>query len=211
MKVTLHNHTIYSYDCLLEFRHYLAVLKKKKIDAIAITDHNNTDALKKWKREFESNGIELIPGVEVSSGDGHVIGLFIENNIKRGLSVQETVGKIKEQGGLAVAPHPFDIFRYGIGKEIFNSKFDCIEVFNSRSMYKRGDKKSQEVGRKLSLVGICGSDAHTIEEIGNSYIETSEGDLFNAIKKGRFKNHGKYSSPNVHFTTFFDKIKKNFS
>lgn len=208
VRITLHNHTVYSYDSFLKFRDYLSILKRKKIDAVAITDHNSIEAVKKWRKDFQKNKIQLIPGVEISSESGHIIGLFVEKNIESGLTVAETVEKIRDRGGLAIAAHPFDIFRCGVGKKTVESNFDCIEIFNSRSIYKKGDEKAMQVKNKLKIVGICGTDAHIINEIGNSYIETDSEDVFNAIKKGKFKMHNVYSSFDVHIATFLNKIGK---
>lgn len=157
-KFDLHVHTRYSLDCNTEVEETIRTAKKRGIDFIGITDHNTVEG---WK---SVDSKRIILGIEVSSKIGHILGLFIEQKIERGLSGEETVRRIHEQGGLAIAPHPFDTFRGGVGKKIFELNFDGIEAFNSKSSFlNRWHRKKIE---KYSKAKIATSDAHFASNIG---------------------------------------------
>ena len=115
----LHVHSWFSNDCKSDPKDILKIAKRNGLSGIAITDHNS---IKFHHENFKMSGLLIIPGVEVSTKKGHVIGLGIKETVEKGLSPEETVEKIIELGGLATIPHPFDFTRRGIGKAIYNLK-----------------------------------------------------------------------------------------
>ncbi len=177
MKFDIHIHSKYSNDGVLEINEIIKIAKKVGLDGIAITDHNSMEAY----RKIESKDIEIINGVEISSASGHIIALNINEIIPKGLSVDETIERIHEQGGIAIAVHPYR-FWSGLGeKNIVGKKFDVIEVLNGRCK-KLNNKKAMDLAQRLNKPFSAGSDAHFAGEIGRAYI-ISDGDPIEKILK----------------------------
>lgn len=174
-KIESHIHTHYSNDSVLNNYILLLICKIKKIDCLIITNHNNLKGIQKTKKYFEKHNIQIIPGEEIYTKDGEIIGLFINEEIPKGLSAKKTILEIKKQNGLVYIPHPYDEKR---SKSVLNEKIikenekniDCIEVHNGRNIKKEYSKKQKEISEKYNITPIVGSDAHTIFEIGRNYI-----------------------------------------
>jgi predicted metal-dependent phosphoesterase TrpH len=156
---------------------------KGRLDGVAITDHNTIDGSLEALKYAGAN-FTVIPGVEVSSNEGHILALGVNELIQRDLSAQETVERIHALGGLAVAAHPYDTFRSGVGDLILELPFDAVEVVNGHTFGNRRDpvRVCSEAG--LPMVG--GSDAHSLREIG-SVTNRFEGDWMQAVKRGDLK------------------------
>ena len=114
-----------------EPRNILKVAKKKGIDIIAITDHNTIKGGVETKKVEKEFGIEVIIGSEIMTTEGEIIGLFLNEEIPKGLTPEETIELIKEQGGLAIAPHPYSPICKALGDRIFDLNLDGVEVFNA--------------------------------------------------------------------------------
>lgn len=137
------------------------------LNGVAITDHDRIDAALKIAREIKD--FLIIPGVEISSLDGHIIGLNIQEIVPKGLSVEETVDKIHELGGLAIACHPRAALKAGLRQRAIR-KFDAIEVINASAFpFKRSVEKARKIATEFGLSQVGGSDAHYAQEIGNAY------------------------------------------
>jgi len=191
MLLDLHVHTCHSKDSLSSLKSIAAQCAKKTIIP-AITDHNTVSAHNKLKK----SGLNFIPGIEVSSLQGHIIAYYPTGQIPMGLSAEETIDIIKEQGALSCAAHPFDTFRKGLTKPELILKCDMIEVFNSRTLLSRFNEKALAFANAhVQFVKTCGSDAHLPCEVGNAYIKTTEFDInhpkefINAVKKGIIYGH----------------------
>ncbi|MBD6955982.1 MAG: PHP domain-containing protein [Thermoplasmata archaeon] len=184
MKFDIHIHSKYSEDGIMEPEEIVRIAQKKGFDGIAITDHNSMEAY----RNIRSSQIEIIKGVEVSSCCGHILAIGIQEEIKRGLSVDETIDKIREQGGIAIAAHPYRYWS-GLGeKNILNKRFDAIEILNGRS-FKKDNLRAESLAKRMNLPGTGGSDAHFPYEIGKAWIEVNE-DPIDAIRKNNLKVKG---------------------
>jgi len=149
-----------------------AVQRNNKVDAIAVLDH---DEIEGALRLAEVAPFPVIVGEEVLAKEGEIGGLFLEERIPPGLSLKETVDRIKEQGGLVYAPHPLarDV-PLSIGKEALLSiieKVDIIEGFNARIRHESDNEKAKEVARRHGIAVAAGSDAHFPWEIGRAGIE----------------------------------------
>ncbi len=192
----LHVHSHYSYDCKSNPKDIFKVAKKKKLAGLAITDHNDT---KFHQKEQSIKGLLVIPGVEISTNKGHVIGLGLSSTIGKKISVIETVEKIIELGGYPIIPHPFDFTRRGIGRELQYLKGVCIETINGSCPLGRFNKKAKRWAEKNNLPETGGSDAHRLQDIGLAYtvfeneIETAE-ELIEAIRKRKSKSRGSHLS-----------------
>jgi hypothetical protein len=137
------------------------------IGCIAVTDHNEFQAYELLK---DNKDVIIIPAEEVSSKEGHIIALGIDRQIPRGLSIQETIDKIHEAGGYAIAAHPYRWWS-GLGeKNTLNYPFDGIESRNARSI-PSANRRSEKLAAKIGKPITAGSDAHTPGRIGWGYID----------------------------------------
>jgi hypothetical protein len=140
--------------------------KKRGLDGVAVTDHDRLDGALKIAKETD---FLIIPGMEISSLNGHVIGLNLQEPVPSGLSVDETVDKIHELDGIAIACHPVTFFKGSLKKHV-NSKFDAVEVINSSAIpFNYSVRRSKEIASRLGITRVAGSDAHYGPEIGYAY------------------------------------------
>jgi predicted metal-dependent phosphoesterase TrpH len=170
----LHMHTTTSDGraSVTEVLDYITVLGR--LNVIAITDHDRLDA-SLWAYDHRSRyPFEIVPGVEVSSRDAHVLALWVTKPIPRGLSLTETAAAIHEQGGIAILAHPFEmlvhlkpIWRYLAQPEVLlETGIDAIEVHNSGTPTPGGNRMARRLAAKIKLPVTGGSDAHTLTAIG---------------------------------------------
>lgn len=165
-RIDLHIHSHYSYDSLITLEELVLYAKKRRLDGVAITDHDRIDGALKIADEAD---FLIIPGMEISSLNGHIIGLNVHEKIPRNLSVAETVRQIHEAGGLAIACHPTALFKLSLGK-FMDSNFDAVEVINSSAFpFNYSVKRSEEIASRLGIARVGGSDAHCAPEIGYGY------------------------------------------
>jgi predicted metal-dependent phosphoesterase TrpH len=185
IKIDLHVHTRYSFDGLITPEELVFYAKKRGLDGVAITDHDRIDGALKIAKETD---FLIIPGIEISSLSGHIIGLNIRELVPQKLSADETVEKIHELGGLAIACHPMVFLKTSLKNRI-NSKFDAVEVINSSAIpFGYSVKRSREIASHLGIAQVAGSDAHYGPEVGSAYT-IIEADLeidriLKAISKG---------------------------
>lgn len=167
MKADLHVHTCYSNDGKTTMEELVQTAVAKGIGVIAVTDHNSFEAY----HELKDNGkVIIIPAEEVSSKEGHIVALGIDRLIPRDLSIQETIDKIHEAGGYAIAAHPYRWWS-GLGeKNTLKYDFDGIEARNGRSI-PSANRKSEKLARRIGKPITAGSDAHTPRHIGEGYVE----------------------------------------
>ena len=186
----LHIHSFYSRCSILSFRKIYEECRKKGIGGIAITDHDRIDGAFYFKKNFS---IPVIIGEEISTKEGHLIGLFLNRVIPRGMSLKESIDAIKKQGGLVYIPHPLDWTRHGLPWQSIISVWrdiDVIEVFNSRTWLPLIEKKIRALSHKYNLTQIAASDAHSPAEMGKGLIEISRfpqdsPDLLRLLKDSR--------------------------
>jgi predicted metal-dependent phosphoesterase TrpH len=189
----LHVHTTYSKDSLITPEDLVYYAKKQGLKAVAVTDHNSLDGAYKIAKETD---FLIIPGMEVSSADGHIVALNVKELIPRGLSAPETVERIHKAGGVAIACHPYVYFK-GALKEKVCSTFDAIEVINSRAFpFNRSVRKAEETAKKLGLVRVAGTDSHYGPQIGTAYTaidvdEPTVEAITRAIFEGKCQPFGK--------------------
>ena len=180
VKADLHVHTIYSHDSLITPKDLVFYAKKRGLTAVAITDHDTIEGALKIAKETD---FLIIPGIEVSSRNGHIVGLNLQEPIQKGLSADETVDKIHDAGGIAVACHPFALFKGSLGKHT-NAKFDAIETINASAfLFNRSTKKAQEIADRFGLSRVAGTDAHYGPAIGYAYTLIDAEPQVDAISK----------------------------
>jgi hypothetical protein len=192
LKIDLHVHTHYSYDSLITPEELVFYAKKRGLDAVAVTDHDRLDSALKIAKEAD---FLIIPGMEISSLNGHILALNVEKLIPKRLSADETVDKIHEAGGMAVACHPAAFFKESLGKNT-NSKFDAVEVINASAFpFNYSVKNSRKMASRLGIAQVAGSDAHYGPEIGCAYTlvdaELEVDEIIKAISKGLCQPFGR--------------------
>ena len=194
LKADLHIHSNHSYDCRNKPGDIIKRCLETGIDCIAIADHGTAEGALKIQKLAP---FCVIVAEEILTPYGEVMGMFLTKTIPSKIPFAEAVMRIREQGGLVCVPHPFDKpNRHGLGRkklERFLDDIDIIEVFNARSPFPWFSKTSLAFAGKYGKAKSAGSDAHTIREIGSTYIEmpefTGSGDFLSALKKGTI--HGK--------------------
>ena len=175
MKADLHVHSTASGDALVEPVQVLRILKARGFGAVAILDHNSMKGSLEARGHAREIGIILVRGVEVSSAEGHIGALRVEEEVPRGLSPEETIERIHSLGGLAVALHPFRMST-GVGeKAVRRCKFDAVEVRNGFTSQKL-NSRSEALARSLGLPATAGSDAHSEDELGKISLELPDCD-----------------------------------
>jgi predicted metal-dependent phosphoesterase TrpH len=174
--VDLHMHTDHSYDCATPVEVLLAEARARGLGAIAITDHNEISGA--LEARAKADGLKVIVAEEIKTADqGEVIGLFIEEKIPRGLTLEETIAEIKRQGGLVYVPHPFDRLHsvpdYEHLLEVLDD-VDAIEVFNPRVAISEFNEEAVRFAAKYRIPAGAGSDAHVPQGLGSVRIRMRE-------------------------------------
>ena len=173
IRADLHVHTTYSRDSLITPKDLIYFAKKRGLNAVAVTDHNQLEGAYKIAKETD---FLIIPGMEISSSDGHIVALNVRELIPKGFCAAETVDQIHKASGVAIACHPYVYFK-GCLRDKVCATFDAIEVINARAFpFKNSVKKAEEIAERLNLSRVAGTDAHYGPQIGYGYtvIEATE-------------------------------------
>ncbi len=168
----LHMHTNFSADCATTAAELLAACEESGLEAIAITDHNTIAGALEVSR-LAPKDICVIVGSEIKTREGEIIGLFLTEEIPKGLSAEETIAIIKQQGGLVYVPHPFDPMHLTPTYELLArnaADIDILEVYNPRITFTTFNEKARRLARKYDIPGAAGSDCHVIQGIGTAMI-----------------------------------------
>jgi predicted metal-dependent phosphoesterase TrpH len=213
LKADLHIHTKYSMDSNTPLDKLIKRCLERDINCIAIADHGTTKGAIKLKQIAP---FLVIVAEEVLTPHGEIMGMFLKETVPSGFSVEETISRIRAQGGLVCIPHPFDRFRPsamdGDTLEEIANKVDIIEVFNARTIPFQNLNGPRIFAQKHGLKQSAGSDAHTLYEIGNAYIEMPEfngqDDFLEALAQGKIC--GRRTNPLVHFFSLGNKLRKRF-
>lgn len=202
-RADMHMHTDVS-DGVASVQDLLAYMTQhRQLDVIAITDHDRLDA-SLWAYEHQqAYPFEIIPGVEVTSREGHVLAWWITENIPAGLRLEETVQAIHEAGGVAVLAHPFHIHvtetRQGIARYVHDVElieragFDAVEVVNAGAVFPGMNLYARIASRPLNVAFVGNSDAHTPNATGSastSFTGSRAADLRRAIEKRETSPNG---------------------
>ena len=213
LKADLHIHTEYSMDCTVSLKQVINRCLEKGINCIAVADHGTVEGALKIR---EIAPFKVIVAEEILTPHGEIMGLFLNKTIPSGISVEQAISEIKAQGGLVCIPHPFDRFRKsaldGNMLEEIIQHVDIIEIWNSRITLKGDILKAQALAQKYGITGSAGSDAHTLHEVGNAYVEMTEfdscEDFLRALNAGKLVGHR--TNPLVHFGSSLARVKGNF-
>ena len=165
----LHLHSSASFDCRVAPLEVARRCGQLGLSPIFLTDHDGIDGA----RMLVDAGMAAIAGEEILTAEGELIGLFLKDQVPSGLSPEETVAAIKEQGGLVYLEHPYDTTRRNLRGEAIEriaDRIDIVEVFNGRSQPEI-NRRAEELRATLGVAAGAGSDAHTLREIGSVYVE----------------------------------------
>jgi predicted metal-dependent phosphoesterase TrpH/glycosyltransferase involved in cell wall biosynthesis len=166
----LHLHTSWSHDCQISIEELLDHAEEQGLGAIAVTDHNVFGGALEAVEAARTRDLVVIPGEEIKTdGQGEVIGLFLREEIPRGLSFDETVAAIKAQGGIVYLPHPFDRLHAIPDPATLHrnlAQLDVLEVYNARLLFEAYNDEALRFARKYGLAMGAGSDAHVLQGVG---------------------------------------------
>ncbi|MFQ6051396.1 MAG: PHP domain-containing protein [Candidatus Hydrothermarchaeota archaeon] len=176
----LHVHSIYSHDCNTSIPQIINKAEEIKLDGISITDHDTLRGYEEAKKV--SKNVIVIPGIEISLKEGHLLVLGIEEEPPR-VEIMDVLEWVRDNNGVSIAAHPFDSYK-GLGDLVSTLPLDGIEVYNAKYKFSHVNIRADKISRKLNLSRIGGSDAHNLEEIGSGFT-IIDGPLIKAIKKKR--------------------------
>ena len=209
MRVDLHTHTHYSPDSILSPRRFVEACQRKGITCAAVTDHKT---IRGALAVQELADFRVIVGEEIQTAAGQVLGLFLEEEVRPGLSPEETIERVRAMGGLVGVPHPYD--RLGLAlrhDEIVRllPQIGFMEVLNARVLFPGINEKARRLARGLGLAASAGSDAHSPWELGRAYVEMPEfegpEDFLEALRKGEIV--GRRSSPLLNLISLYAMLR----
>jgi hypothetical protein len=202
VRVDCHLHTIASGDARTTLDQLIERVDTLGLDVVCITDHHSVEtAVAALKRELH---VRVIVGEEIRTPSGELIGLFLSERIPYVLPVAEVVHRIKAQGGLVYAPHPFDPERAGMRRPILESlatagSLDIVEVFNAKIANQAYNTTAAQFAEQFDLAPGVGSDAHDPEGVGAAYMELPDFDgpaeLIDALRQGRIVGEHRWHAP----------------
>jgi len=141
--------------------------EKRKLNVLCITDHNSIRGAIEARKYATS--VEIVIGSEIATLDGDLLGLFLTEDIPKGLPAGETIDRIHEQGGLAIAPHPFSSHCDSLGLKIMELKLDGVELLNAAHRDGYTNDAAQTIAKDMNVAFVGGSDAHAPTMVGNAY------------------------------------------
>jgi predicted metal-dependent phosphoesterase TrpH len=195
--IELHCHSWYSGDGVSSPEALVASARRKGLHGLAITDHNTCDAYHYYvdqglaRRDGQPvDGFLILPGVEVSTAEGHLLCLGAVLPQMKGQPAAEVARAVRAAGGLAVPAHPYDRFRAGIRERVLDTlEIDGLEVFNAAISFRKYNAAALAYATRRALPMIAGSDAHHESAIGTTHmvVETSDfhvPGILAAVKRG---------------------------
>jgi predicted metal-dependent phosphoesterase TrpH/glycosyltransferase involved in cell wall biosynthesis len=169
----LHMHTDHSHDCAVPVADLLDYAEGQGLGAIAITDHNVFVGAQEAVQLARGRDLVVIPGEEIKTERGEVIGLFLDEQIERGLPMADTIAAIRDQGGVVYLPHPFDRLHTIPDAPTLHRhlpEIDVFEVYNARLLFEGFNDEALRYARKYNLTMGAGSDAHVLQGVGTGLV-----------------------------------------
>lgn len=213
IKVDMHMHSRYSRDSLNTLEDIVTTCQRKGLNVLCLTDHNAIDGALRLR---DMSPWPVIVGQEITTLKGEIIAYFIDELVPPDLPPEETIQRVREQGGIVSVPHPVDrIRKEAMGKENLMTiieQVDALEVFNSRCLLPGFNNEAQILAREHGLPGTAGSDAHSLLEIGTTYLEMPDFSTRDEFLQNlaQAEIHGRRSLPLVHLSSWISKRVKRW-
>ncbi|MBL8100166.1 MAG: PHP domain-containing protein [Anaerolineales bacterium] len=222
----LHVHTMYSYDGTASVSSVLRRAKEIGLDVIAITDHDEISGALEAVKLASHYGIDVIPASEITTSEGDLLALFINQKIKAGLSLIETILRVREQGGVCIAPHPMaggmgmkSLSAYSILKALkhplASETLIGIETYNGTAIDRMSNHYAKIFANGLNIAQTGSSDAHVIDTIGFGATEfegNTPQDLLNSLKSKttKVRKQNEWSAFHILSNWGFRYVEKTF-
>ena len=200
LKIDMHVHTVGSPDAHTKTEQLPSIIKSRGLDGVAVTEHDNLNPL-----EFPN--VVIVPGIEVSSRDGHVLGLGVREKIPARLPADDTVKLIHEQGGVAIIPHPYDPVCECVKIAELKVRPDAVETMNADALsFHISNWLARKDAARFKLPQVGGSDSHIPQTIGDVYtvVDSASRDLKDILRAIRDGN----VHPEGHATSVMNKARK---
>jgi len=216
LNIDLHTHSFFSGDGVSSPEELIAAARKKGLQGFAITDHNTCEAVdymleKGFMREDGAavDNFLIIPGVEVTTAEGHLLGIGTTLPFLKGQPAREVCAIIHERGGIAIPPHPYDLFRAGIRFQTLETlPIDALEVFNAATTLRRYNRYAFKYAQVRGLPMTAASDAHHAAAIGTAYTILNTDDF---SVKGVLAQILKGNELNQRYLTPKDSVRKTWN
>jgi hypothetical protein len=216
LRADFHSHSHYSRDSVINPQSFVDNCVRKGVTCIAVTDHNEIEGafvIQKLAAERAAGKLKVVIGEEVKTAEGEIIGLFLKELVARGMSPEDTIDAIHAQGGLAVIPHPYDVFRRSVltdeAIERVKTRVDAIEGFNCRNILAKHDQKARDTAAAVDKPITLGTDSHSPWELGGASLEIDDfetpEEMLSSLRGGRIV--GGRSLPMVHWLSTYAKIR----
>ena len=171
----------------------VTVARRIGLQGLAITDHNAVSGIEEALSAAGKDFL-VLPGIEVSTASGHVLGYGVREVVPRDLGVAETVERITALGGIAVAAHPFRFWSGLGGEALGEARFSAFETSNARTL-RRGNERARERARASKIGETGGSDSHFLDEVARAVTSVDSGattadDLLQLLAAGKTSSQG---------------------
>lgn len=204
LSIDCHVHTADSYDSTATVERVVRQAQEAGLDGFVVTDHDRIERSKRTATRAADFGLIGIPGVEVSTADGHLLAIGVTSRPVPGRPLDETVEAVRDDGGVAVIPHPFQRSRHGVSSDAI-SDCDGVEVFNAHSLTGIRNRQAEQFAEARDYPRFGGSDAHRASFVGRgvTHVEvdvaqpTAE-DVVAAMRAGRTHASG-HRTPSLRY------------
>jgi predicted metal-dependent phosphoesterase TrpH len=210
-RIEFHCHTSASKDSLTRPETLLEACRRKGIERVVVTDHNTIQGALRAK---EIDPQRVIVGEEIMTTKGELLAAFVMEEVPPGLSPEETITRLREQGAFISVSHPFDRLRKGAWKLpdllAIKDQVDAIEIFNARCMWPGFNHQARDFAVQHDLIGTAGSDAHTTYELGAATMLLPEFSDTDSLRQAlrQVQNRVRLLAPWVHFSSRYAKWRK---
>ncbi|MGI9148683.1 MAG: PHP-associated domain-containing protein [Chloroflexota bacterium] len=201
----LHLHTLAS-DGLMSARALVDYVERHTdLDVVAVTDHDETSAsleAREWAAQHEYR-VQVVPGVEVTTREGHLLALFVEDRPPALRALQPTAEWVLAHGGLCVAPHPFSRWTHSLNQgalrlAVKHGLLAGVEVLNASLAGRASRAPAQRFAEQYGLAGLGSSDAHMVCMVGlarTHFAGRTPQDLRTAIELATTSAEGRFATP----------------
>jgi predicted metal-dependent phosphoesterase TrpH len=198
LRIDCHVHTAASFDSTAPVGAVLDAAAASGLDGLVVTDHDRIDAALEARDRAAGDELVVLPGVEVSTADGHLLAVGVAERPRAGRSLAATVDAVRERGGVAVVPHPFQRSRHGAAAAAIDD-CDGVETFNAHTVTGVRNWQADRFAARHGYPRFGGSDAHEPGFVGAGYTavdataRTAEAVLA-AMRDGRTRAAGSRAS-----------------